>query len=662
MENPQAITYLGTTNFRSPSVKFGIKAIDRARHMYVIGKSGTGKSTFIENMAIQDIQAGNGLAVLDPHGGTADKLLEYIPEWRRNDVIYFAPFDTEFPISFNVMEDPGDADKRTKVADGLLSAFKKIWVDAWSARMEYILLNTVLALLEYPDSTLLSINRMLTDKDFRKSVVSHITNHSVKAFWIDEYGKWDPKYANEAGAAIQNKIGQFVANPIIRNMIGQPKSSIDFRQIMDGRKIFIANLSKGRMGDQNSGLIGAMIITKIYLAAMSRAELAPQVMSRMPSFFFYADEFQNFANDSFTNILSEARKYKLCLTLAHQYVNQLPETLRDAIVGNVGSMVIFRIGPDDAELFEKQFSPVFVAEDFTNLGFRQMYMSISIDGTASKPFSAMSLDMMQNTADGVRIRQEVTELSRQQYTQSREGVEQAISNFYNSKTTAAKPVPDAGAPAQFVPRDKAPALLALKVASATAPQPHPSRVSFQKMETKPVTQKPKPIPPPPPVKRPEPQFSSELSKMIQAFDNPEKANDIVIPEKPKVELPKPEAKKFISLQGGAARFVTKETTQPSKTIVSPVDKSAPVETKTSLKDTIAKILSEKKTAPPAASEKKNETPSEPPQQPEVVAAPVIQVPIEVTQTEKAETPIESSYQKSQTKREVPEDVLRKIFA
>ena len=266
MENDQAVTYLGQTNFRGKETKFGIKAVDRTKHMYVIGKSGTGKSTFLENMAVQDIQAGRGIGFLDPHGGSADKLLEFIPDERRQDVIYFAPFDTDYPISFNVMEDVGP-DKRHLVADGLLSAFKKIWVDSFSARMEHILRNTLLALLEVPGSTLLGVNRMLSDKDFRKWVVAQIKDDSVRSFWVDEYGKWDQKYATEAGAAIQNKIGQFTSNPIVRNIIGQPKSSFDFREAMDAKKILILNLSKGRMGDENAALVGAMLITKIYLVA-----------------------------------------------------------------------------------------------------------------------------------------------------------------------------------------------------------------------------------------------------------------------------------------------------------------------------------------------------------------------------------------------------------
>jgi type IV secretory pathway TraG/TraD family ATPase VirD4 len=323
------ITYFAETDYRNSRQKFGIKAKDRTRHVYVIGKTGMGKSTVLENMAIQDIQNGEGLAFLDPHGGTAEKLLEYIPEDRIKDVIYFAPFDIDYPISFNVMEDVG-ADKRHLVASGLMSSFKKIWADAWSARMEYILNNTILALLEYPGATLLGVNRVLADKEFRKKVVENISDPSVKSFWVDEFAKYTDRFAAEATPAIQNKVGQFTSNPLIRNIIGQSKSSFDIRKAMDEKKILIMNLSKGRIGEQNANLLGAMLITKIYLAAMSRADLSADTLAKKANFYLYVDEFQSFASDSFADILSEARKYKLNLTIAHQYIEQMSEAVRQA--------------------------------------------------------------------------------------------------------------------------------------------------------------------------------------------------------------------------------------------------------------------------------------------------------------------------------------------
>ena len=307
MNNPDQITYFAETDARNRRVTFGIKAEDRTRHMYVIGKTGMGKSTLLENMAAQDIRNGNGFAFLDPHGSAIDTLLEYIPKERIKDVIYFAPFDMEFPIAFNVMEDVG-YDKRHLVVSGLMSTFKKIWQDAWSARMEYILSNTLLALLEFPNATLLDVNKMLADKSFRKKVVDNVTDVAVKSFWEDEFAKYTDRMAAEATPAIQNKIGQFTANPLIRNIIGQPKSSFDMRKIMDEKKILLVNLSKGRIGESNANLLGSMLITKLYLSALSRADVSKADMKILPNFYVFVDEFQSFANDSFADILSEARK------------------------------------------------------------------------------------------------------------------------------------------------------------------------------------------------------------------------------------------------------------------------------------------------------------------------------------------------------------------
>lgn len=421
------IVYIAETDFRNKHKRFGIKAKDRSRHMYVIGKTGMGKSTLLENMAIQDIQNGEGLAFIDPHGGSADLLLDYIPKERIKDVIYFAPFDSEFPVSFNVMEDVGK-DQRHLVADGLLAAFKKIWPDVWSARMEYILNNIMLALLEYPDSTLLGVNRMLSDKDYRNLVVSKITDPTVRAFWVEEFAKYTEKFMTEAGAAIQNKIGQFTSNPIIRNIIGQSKSTFDIRDAMDNRKILIMNLSKGRIGENNAGLIGGMLITKIYLAAMSRANASAEELKRLPSFYFYVDEFQTFVNESFADILAEARKYKLNLTIAHQYIEQMPEEVRDAVFGNVGTTISFRVGPFDAEVLEKVFGPKFTLEDLVNLGFAQTYMTLMIDGVGSPPFSAVTLPPIPRPP--MSYKEEVLAHSRAHYARAREMVEADTMRWY----------------------------------------------------------------------------------------------------------------------------------------------------------------------------------------------------------------------------------------
>jgi energy-coupling factor transporter ATP-binding protein EcfA2 len=423
MTSDDKVTYFGETDSRNKRVKFGIKAKDRTRHFYVIGKTGMGKSTLLENMAVQDIQSGEGLCFIDPHGKTAELLLDYVPENRIKDVVYFAPFDVDYPIAFNVMEDVG-YDKRHLVVSGLMSTFKKIWVDAWSARMEYILSNTLLALLEYPGATLLGVNKMYSDKVYRKKVVENISDPSVKSFWVDEFAKYTDKFAAEATPAIQNKIGQFTNNPLIRNIIGQPNSSFDIRKMMDERKIMIVNLSKGRVGESNANLLGAMLITKIYLAAMSRADVSEKVLRTLPQFYLYVDEFQSFANESFADILSEARKYKLNLTIAHQYIEQMSEEVRAAVFGNVGTMVVFRVGAYDAEVLEKEFAPQFTAEDIVNLGQYQLYLRLMIDGVGSQPFSARNLPPIAPPA--VNFRDMVVESSRAQYGQVRTTVEEQV--------------------------------------------------------------------------------------------------------------------------------------------------------------------------------------------------------------------------------------------
>jgi len=381
------ITYLGKTTFRGQAKQFGIKTDDRRRHAYIIGKTGMGKSVLLENLAIQDIKNGNGLAFIDPHGEAAESIIKYVPQERVKDVIYFNPADMEFPISFNVMEDV-PIERRHLVSAGLMGVFKKIWPDVWSARMEYILSNCVLALLENPGATLLGINWMLSDADYRQNIISNVKDPVVRAFWEKEYSRYSQKYEVEATAAIQNKIGQFISNPLIRNIVGQPQSSIDMRKAMDEGKIIILNLSKGRVGEDNSKLLGALLVTKIYLAAMSRVNVDE---SQRKDFYLYVDEFQNFATEAFINILSESRKYHLCLTLAHQYIAQMEDPVRDAVFGNVGTIITFRIGAEDAEWMEREFSPTFEAPDFVNLTKYNIYLRLMIDGMAGQPFSAATL-------------------------------------------------------------------------------------------------------------------------------------------------------------------------------------------------------------------------------------------------------------------------------
>lgn len=433
------ITYFGQTNFRNQLRKFGIKRRDRSRHFYIIGKTGTGKTTLIENLAAQDIINGEGIGIIDPHGEFAEKMLKFVPKERIEDVIYLAPHDVDFPISFNVMEEVGP-EQRSMVRDGLLGVFKKIWPDAWSGRMEYLLGNAILALLEVPGSTLLGINRIFGDKDYRNWVVSQVTDASVKSFWVDEFGKYDEKYARESSAAIQNKIGQFISNPLVRNIIGQPKTSFDIREIMDRKKILIMNLSKGRIGEESSRLLGAMLITKIYLAAMSRVDITE---AERNDFNLYVDEFQNFAVESFANILSEARKYRLNLTIAHQYIAQMDEKVRDAVVGNVGSMVVFRVGADDAEFLEKEFEPVFTVQDLVGLGFAHIYLKLMIDGFTSKPFSATTLPPI-STQKESNV-DAIIKSSRDKYAVPKDKAEEQINEWYKPVAVERK---DSEAPAR----------------------------------------------------------------------------------------------------------------------------------------------------------------------------------------------------------------------
>jgi energy-coupling factor transporter ATP-binding protein EcfA2 len=422
-DDDRRITYFASTHTRGKREMFGIRAVDRGKHVYVIGKTGMGKSTMLENMAIQDIQNGEGISFIDPHGSTAEKLLDFIPQERLKDVVYFAPFDTDHPIGFNVMEDVG-FDKRHLVVSGLMGALRRIWVDAWSARMEYILQNTLLALLEYPGSTLLDVNRMLTNKTFRLAVIEKISDPIVKSFWTEEFAAFTDTYTREATPAIQNKIGQFTANPLIRNIVGQATSSFDLRKIMDEKKIFIVNLSKGRMGETNASLLGSMLTVKIYLAAMSRADEPAARMAKLPRHYFYVDEFQSMMNEAFADILSESRKYKLALTLANQYIEQMEEEVRDAVFGNIGTLIVFRVGPFDAEVLETVFDPTFTPEDLVGLGIGQIYLTLMIDGVGSPPFSAETIPPIE--APAVSYRDDVITHSREQFGRTRAEVEAAI--------------------------------------------------------------------------------------------------------------------------------------------------------------------------------------------------------------------------------------------
>jgi CxxC-x17-CxxC domain-containing protein len=416
------IIFFGETNFRGERKKFGIKFDDRRRHVYIIGKTGMGKTELLKNMAIQDIKNGNGLGFIDPHGEASEELLKFVPEERVKDVIYFNPSDIEKPIAFNIMEEV-DPDYRHLIAGGLMGVFKKIWPDVWSSRMEYILNNAVLALLEIKGSTLLGINRLLSDAEWRKEVLEDVHDPVVKAFWTKEFSRYSQRYETEATAAIQNKIGQFISSPLIRNIVGQKKSTIDIRSIMDNKKILIVNLSKGRIGEDSSRLLGALLVTKLQLAAMSRVDISENERN---DFALYIDEFQNFSTDSFANILSEARKYRLSLILAHQYIGQMEDKVREAVFGNVGTMITFRVGAEDGEFLEKEFSPEFYSTDLVNLSKQNIYVKLMIDGLTSRPFSAETLPPATFDND---YEDEIIESSRSKYGKEKEVIEKEISKY-----------------------------------------------------------------------------------------------------------------------------------------------------------------------------------------------------------------------------------------
>lgn len=421
-QNENEVVAFAYTNFRNMRKKFGIMPDDRRRHMYVIGKTGMGKSTLIENMVIQDIRNGKGIALVDPLGDLVERILKFIPPNRINDVVYFNPADFNYPLAFNVLESI-DPTHHHLVTSGLIAVFKKIWVDSWGPRLEYVLRNTILSLLEYPGSTLLGVTRMLVDKKFRQKVVDKITDPIVKAFWLDEFNAYSNQFRTEAVSPIQNKVGQFLSSSVIRNIVGQSKSTIDMRNVMDSGKILLMNLAKGRIGEDNASLLGAMMITKLQLAAMSRVD-TPEAERR--DFYLYVDEFQNFATESFATILSEARKYRLNLVIAHQYIEQLDETVRAAVFGNVGTIVVFRVGAADAEFLVKEFEPVFTETDLVNLTKYDVYLRLMIDGVASDPFSATTLPPLTGETDAV---DKVIFASRERYANNRTDVEEKITRW-----------------------------------------------------------------------------------------------------------------------------------------------------------------------------------------------------------------------------------------
>ncbi|NDK09889.1 type IV secretion system DNA-binding domain-containing protein [Candidatus Gracilibacteria bacterium] len=404
-------------------MSFGISPDDRRRHMYIIGKTGMGKSVLLENMIMDDIHKGRGVAVIDPHGDLAEGIIGLIPKSRTNQTIIFDPSDTDWPIAFNMLENISD-DQRSFVASGLVGIFKRIFGESWGPRLEHTLRNTILALMEYPNTTLISIPLMLTSEVFRAKVVKKITDPVVKKFWTHEYGKLTPQQRNETAGPILNKVGQFLSSTILRNVLGQPKNSFSLRWAMDHKKIIIVNLSKGKIGEDASSLLGAMIVTKFQLDAMSRADI-PE--SKRIDFYLYVDEFQNFATDSFSTILSEARKYKLNLVMANQYIDQMTETVRGAVFGNVGSLISFQVGYNDSKMLAEAFAGNIEADDLMNQKKYTIYIKELIDGMPSPIFSAVTFPPHPKDEEEFQERyQKILQVSRERYCKKRSVVEGKI--------------------------------------------------------------------------------------------------------------------------------------------------------------------------------------------------------------------------------------------
>lgn len=380
------IAFFAETNFRHQRTPFGIKRADRRSHMYLIGKTGVGKSTLLETLIAHDLNSGHGVILLDPHGDLAEKILARVPDDRQEDLIYFNVPDTSHPLAFNPLQNVAEA-KRPLAAGGLLAVFKSIWADSWGPRLEHLLRNALLALLDQPQSTLADVLRLLNDRDFRRSAMTQVRNPQVRNFWLGEYEKYPERLRGEAIAPVQNKVGAFLADPVLHKILIQSKSSFRLRDVMDRQKILLVNLAKGKLGEDSASLLGSLLVARIGLAGLSRGDIPED---ERKDCFVYLDEFHSFTTLSLAQMLSELRKYRVGLVLAHQYLTQVDEQVRDAVLGNAGTMICFRVGPNDAEILAREFYPEFSMTDLTNLPNYHIYLKLMIDGVVSKPFSAVT--------------------------------------------------------------------------------------------------------------------------------------------------------------------------------------------------------------------------------------------------------------------------------
>jgi hypothetical protein len=405
---------------------FGLRRADRRQHLYAVGKTGTGKSTLLRNLILQDIAAGEGVGLIDPHGDLADEILDHIPRWRTDHVIYFDPADCDYPVGFNLLRcAPEQA--RHLVASGVVGAFKSIWRDSWGPRLEYILYAATAALLDCDNATILGVQRVLSDRRYRDWVVGQVKDPAVRGFWQREFANYEPRLMTEAIAPVQNKVGQLLMAAPLRNILGQVRCRFDPAFFMDNGRIFIANLSKGRLGEDKSNLLGAILVNQFQLAAMARAT-RPENDRR--DFYLYIDEFHNFTTDTFASILSESRKYKLCLALSHQYCAQLRDEIREAVFGNVGTLVSFRVGEADGQVLEREYGPGFGTDRFTDLANHEVLVKLLVEGEAKEPFLAKTLPPQ---AGRHGRRENIIRRSRECYATPRLVVEEKIQRWMNSR-------------------------------------------------------------------------------------------------------------------------------------------------------------------------------------------------------------------------------------
>ncbi|MEK7187344.1 MAG: type IV secretion system DNA-binding domain-containing protein [Patescibacteria group bacterium] len=411
---PEEAVFIGRTNYVAALEEkrfiFGFKRVDRRRHLYIIGKSGVGKSKLLELMLRQDIAYGYGLCLMDPHGDVVEEMLHFIPENRIEDVVVIDPSDFNHPVSFNPLANV-DPDFKHQLTQGLIEVMQKQFGANWTPRLEHVFRFTCLALLDYPHATMRGMISMLTDRNYRQKVVEYIDDDMVKRFWAIEFADWSEKFDTDAIIPLVNKLGQFLSNPMLRNIFGQKGNKVNLEQLMQQKKIILINVAKGKLGEENSSFFGAMFITKIKQAGMARAGLPEKDRN---DFYIYVDEFHNLVTETFENILSEARKYGLCLTVAHQYMSQLIPRVQAAVLGNVGSIIIFRVGGDDAVKLKPEMAPIFDTKDMINLGMQEFYIKMTIDGETYDPFSAETLKIMPPPHRS--FKEEIMKRSREKYS------------------------------------------------------------------------------------------------------------------------------------------------------------------------------------------------------------------------------------------------------